>query len=66
MKKVECCSCYKYPLSKDEIGINQKLMDSDIENFFCISCLAEYLECSVEELLDKIEEFKEQGCTLFS
>ena len=47
-------------------GINKKLLGTDIQNYYCMNCLAEYLECSVEELLDKIEEFKEQGCTLFS
>lgn len=30
-----------------------------------IDCLAEYLDCTVQELLDKIEEFKEEGCKLF-
>jgi len=30
-----------------------------------MDCLAEYLGCTVEELLDKIEEFKEEGCKLF-
>ena len=28
-------------------------------------CLADYLECTVDELLDKIEEFKAEGCKLF-
>jgi len=30
-----------------------------------MECLADYLGCTVDELLDKIEEFKEEGCTLF-
>lgn len=30
-----------------------------------LDCLAEYLDCTVQELLDKIEEFKEEGCKLF-
>ena len=30
-----------------------------------VDCLAEYLDCTVQELLDKIEEFKEEGCKLF-
>ena len=32
---------------------------------YCIDCLAEYLEVTTEELAAKIEEFKEEGCTLF-
>ena len=39
--------------------------DKDAKEFFCIDCLADYLGCTVDELLEKIEEFKEEGCTLF-
>lgn len=52
-------------MDKNTVGINKKLFGTDIINFYCIDCLAEYLDCTVEELLDKIEEFKEEGCTLF-
>ena len=52
-------------LDKATIGINKKLLGTDIENFYCMECLAEYLECTVDELLDKIEEFKAEGCKLF-
>ena len=64
--KVKCIICGKQRLNKDTIGISKNLLGTDIQNYYCMNCLAEYLECSVEELLDKIEEFKEQGCTLFS
>ena len=63
--KIECVICGKNDLEKDTIGINKKLLGIDITNFYCMDCLAEYLGCTVEELLDKIEEFKEEGCTLF-
>lgn len=63
--KVDCVICGKNDLEKDTIGINKKLLGIDITNFYCMDCLAEYLGCTVEELLDKIEEFKEEGCTLF-
>ena len=63
---INCVMCGKTDLEKDTIGINKKLLGLDIQNFYCMDCLAEYLECSVEELLDKIEEFKEEGCTLFA
>lgn len=65
MKKIECSICYKSPLNKDEIAITKKLIDPDTKKFFCISCLAEYLECSEDDIYDKIEEFKDEGCTLF-
>lgn len=63
--KIDCVICRKNDLEKDTIGINKKLLGIDITNFYCMDCLAEYLGCTVEELLDKIEEFKEEGCTLF-
>lgn len=63
--KNNCVMCGKEHLNKDTIGINKKLLSEDIENFYCLDCLAEYLGCTVDELLDKIEEFKEEGCKLF-
>ena len=30
-----------------------------------MTCLADYLGVTEEELLAKVEEFKEEGCTLF-
>ena len=64
--KINCVICGQENLNKDTIGINKKLLGTDIVNFYCIECLADYLGCTVDELLDKIEEFKEEGCTLFS
>ncbi len=63
--KYECVICGKTDLDKDTVGINKKLLGEQMQNFYCIDCLAEYLECTVEELLDKIEEFKAEGCKLF-
>ncbi len=60
-----CIACGKEPLSKDEIGINKKLLGEHVENFYCMDCLADYLEVETQDLLDKIEEFKEEGCKLF-
>lgn len=60
-----CCSCGKENLTKDEIGLTKKLINKKAVSFYCIDCLAEYLEVTTDELLDKIEEFKEEGCTLF-
>lgn len=62
---IKCVSCFKENLNKDTIALNKKLLGKDIERFYCLNCLAEYLNTTVEELMDKIEEFKEEGCTLF-
>ena len=62
---INCIICGKADLNKDTVGINKKLLGENIINYYCLDCLAEYLECTVEELLDKIEEFKSEGCKLF-
>ncbi len=64
--EIKCYVCGKTPLSKNEIGLSKKLIDKKTSRFYCIDCLAEYLEVTTEELLDKIEEFKDEGCTLFN
>jgi len=63
-KRKQCCECERQ-LAKDEIALSQKLLGKDIMEYYCIDCLAEYLECTPEDLKTKIQEFKEQGCTLF-
>ena len=64
-KQIACCSCSKYPLEKDEVGASKKLIGMDSEQCYCIECLAAYLEVTPEDIQDKIEMFKEDGCTLF-
>ena len=59
-----CFDCDK-SLSKDEVALSKKMLGREITKFYCITCLAEYLECEREDLEVKIQEFKEQGCTLF-
>lgn len=65
MKGKICYVCEKENLNKNEIGLNKKLLNKNIKTFYCLDCLAEYLEVDTELLLTKIEEFKEQGCKLF-
>lgn len=52
-------------LKKDEVALSKKLIDVDTEEFYCLSCMAEYFGCEEEDLHIKIKEFKEQGCSLF-
>lgn len=61
----DCYVCGKQNLNKNEIGITKKLLGKNEQRMFCISCLAEQLEVTEEELVDKINEFKEEGCKLF-
>ena len=65
MKKETCASCGKNLVRKNEIGINKKLLGEKTSAFYCMDCLADYLSVTVQDIEDKIEEFKEQGCKLF-
>ena len=61
-----CGACEKQELSKDEIGVCKKLLGKNIANFYCLDCLAQYLDCQTDELLAKIEQFKSDDCDLFT
>lgn len=61
---ITCCECDN-KIAKDEIALCKKLLGTDTEEFYCIVCLSQYLECTKSDLEIKIQEFKESGCTLF-
>ena len=63
-RKKHCRECGEV-LTKDEIGLTKKLLDMEAKEFFCFHCMAEYLEVEEEFLRAKVEEFKDEGCTLF-
>lgn len=63
--RIACSSCGKYPLKKDEVGASKKLLGMDTNQCYCINCLAAYLEVTPEDIQNKIQMFKEEGCTLF-
>lgn len=65
MEKKNCYVCGKEALSKNEIGLTKKLLDKKANRFYCLNCLADYLEVDAAFLLAKVEEFQEQGCRLF-
>ena len=68
MPVASICSMCGRELTKDEFGLNKKILDGDIKRgiWRCLTCMAEYLECDEGDLGEKIEEFKSQGCKLFS
>jgi len=63
-RKLICYECSK-SLKKDEVALSKKMLGIDVDEFYCLKCLADYLECGYDDLIVKIQEFKEQGCTLF-
>ena len=63
--KTKSVICGKEIRDKNVLGINKKLLGEDIINFYCMHCLADYLDVTVDDLNEKIEEFKDEGCKLF-
>jgi hypothetical protein len=63
-KPIKCYLCGD-ELDKTAVGLNNKLLGIKITRFYCLQCLANYLDVAAEELLAKVEEFKEQGCKFF-
>ena len=61
----DCISCHKRISERDVLAVNMKLMGEDIRQYYCLDCLATTLDCTVQDILDKVEEFKAQGCKLF-
>ena len=62
------CHYCETKLDRDTVGLNKKLFESQAKQgrFMCLACMAEVLECTEEDLRDKIEDFKREGCRLFS
>ncbi len=60
----KCKKCLK-ELNPDEIGLTKKLINRGTKEFYCIDCLAEKFECSTDLLEEKIQQFRNMGCTLF-
>ena len=62
---MEKCFYCNQELSKDDTALCKKLLGKKIKQFFCREHLAELLDTDVDALTEKIEQFKEEGCTLF-
>ena len=61
VKKVSCVSCGKEALEKNEIGINKKLLGEQVESFYCMDCLADYLEVDRSGLSAEISKLCREG-----
>jgi transcription elongation factor Elf1 len=64
-KQINCAYCDKENLSKNDIGLNKKLIHRQVERMMCMTCMAAYFEMTEEELKEIIERYKRQGCALF-
>ena len=60
-----CYRCGRENLSRDEVGLNRKVVNRAVERFLCLSCLAAEFGESEEALLAFADRLRAQGCTLF-
>jgi len=59
-----CLKCGR-ELSSDEIGIYKRMINRGATEFLCASCLAEKYGVEETFIYNKIEQFRDMGCTLF-
>ena len=64
--KTRVCYLCNVGLKRNHIALSKKLLGRQVKKYMCLHCLADYLGSTKEDLMVKIEEFKEQGCGLFS
>lgn len=62
---MSCCMNCKKELTHNEIGAYKKFVNRESTSYLCISCLSNRLDIPENFILQKIEHFKSQGCTLF-
>ena len=59
-----CMKCGR-ALTFDEAAIHKKMINRGATEYFCLTCLAEYTESTEQQLRERIEHFRKQGCLLF-
>lgn len=66
--KLKQCQYCGEAVSRDALGLCKKLFvrESKQSLFSCLPCIADRLECTIEDLEEKIEDFRREGCKLFS
>lgn len=61
----DACKQCGAPLTHDEIGLTKKLINRGCTEFLCYPCMAAHFQVTVDLLREKVEQFREMGCTLF-
>lgn len=60
-----CKICNK-ELSEDEVAVTKKMINRGAVEYLCIACLASHFQVEKEDIVKRIEYYKEEGCTLFA
>ena len=60
-----CRQCSR-PVSLDEIGLNKKLINRGVSEYFCWDCLSSHFNLDRQSLHAMVERFRASGCMLFS
>lgn len=63
-RNIGCVVCGE-SVEKVSKALCQKLFDRNTKKILCLRCLSNELEVEEDELLEKAEEFKNEGCSLF-
>ncbi len=59
------CILCGVPVTLDEAAVTRKLINRGTVGFYCTDCLALRFRVDRRVILDKIAQFREDGCTLF-
>ena len=62
---MELCIACRRAVSSDEMAMTRKLINRGATQFFCIPCLARRFDAAEAELYERMQAFKDMGCTLF-
>ena len=60
----KCKDCGR-ELTSDEIGATKRFINRGATEFYCLDCLAARFKVTRTYLEEKIEYFRNSGCTLF-
>lgn len=65
MRVEEKCIVCGAVLTQDEVAMTRKLINRGATQFQCIPCLARHFEATEQQILERMQYFKDMGCTLF-
>jgi len=58
------CPCGS-PLQLDVLSLNRKLLGDQSKKLYCLPCMADLFDCAFEDVVSKLDAFKQEGCRLF-